>query len=183
MRSYTSIGFLLAVILAGACSRTADPLGPLASLTAGETFLVTDAAVYEFRLEGSFHAVDFDLTYRNPLRAAVAVPACHTPVRPMLEKQVEGEWVHAFSPVELMCITRPLVIPARATHTFHYQLRADAYDFDRWPRAADGSLSGIYRLRWWVGLHDRRADAGVGQPLPLAYVVSNTFELRTESSE
>jgi hypothetical protein len=38
----------------------------------------------------------------------------------------------------------------------------------------------MYRLRWWVGVHDRRSDNGVGTPLAEKSVVSNTFELRTD---
>lgn len=158
----------------------ADPFGPNSVLAPGETFLTTDAPVYEIRVEGTVHAVDFELTYRNPLNVAVAVPACHSHTRPMLQKLVDGEWVYAFSPIELLCITAPLVIPARGTHQFRYELRAAAHDLARWPGAADGTLDGTYRLRWSVGLHDRRADAGVGKRLPEEYVVSNTFELRSQ---
>jgi hypothetical protein len=169
---------LLSALLASACSSIADPFERAATLASGEAFLTTNAPIYDVRVEGPLHAVDFELTYRNPLNVAVAVPACHTPARPMLQKLVNGEWVYAFSPVELMCITAPLVIPARGTHQFRYQLRADAYDLKRWPESADGTLDGTYRLHWWVGLHDRQADNGLGKPLPEAYVVSNTFELR-----
>jgi hypothetical protein len=168
---------VLTVLFAGACTGWADPFGPGAALQPGETLLITDAPAYEIRQEGVLHAVDFELTYRNGLDAAVAVPACHTPVRPMLQKLVGGTWVHAFSSPELMCITSPLVIPAKRTHQFRYRLRADAYDLEHWSEAVDGSLGGTYRLRWWVGVHDRRADTGVGAPLPEEYVVSNSFEL------
>jgi hypothetical protein len=173
---------LLGALLAAGCSSLADPVGPLPSLMAGDTFLSTGAAVYDLRAEGALRAVDFELTYRNPLTSPVAVPACHTPVRPMLQKLVDGEWVHAFSPVELLCITPPLVIGADSKHTFRYRLRADAYDLERWPRAADGTSDGTYRLHWWVARYDRRAANGLGTPLPLEYVVSNPFQLRTEAA-
>jgi hypothetical protein len=172
------IPVILAVLFAGACTGSADPFGPGAALQPGETLLTTDAPAYDIRQEGVFGAVDFDLTYRNGLDAAVAVPACHAPARPMLQKLVGGRWVQAYSSVELMCITAPLVIPAKRTHHFRYRLRADTYDLERWSEAVDGSLEGTYRLRWWVGVYDRRADTGVGAPLPEEYVVSNSFELR-----
>jgi hypothetical protein len=169
---------VLAVLFAGACTGSADPFGPSAALQPGETLLTTDAPAYEIRQEGVFHAVDFDLTYRNALDVAVAVTACHTPAQPMLQKLVGGRWVRAYSSVELMCLSAPLVIPAKRTHRFRYRLRADTYDLERWSEAVDGSLEGTYRLRWWVGVHDRRSDTGVGAPLPEEYVVSNSFELR-----
>jgi hypothetical protein len=171
---------LLASLVTGACSSLADPLAPLPALAAGESLLTTDALEYEIRSEGQMRAVDFDLTYRNPLDVAVAVPACHRPYRPVLQKLVEGQWVDAFSPIELMCITAPLVIPARGTHQFRFELRADAFDLARWPGAAGGSLDGTYRLRWWVGIYDRRMDNGVGQLLPEEYVVSNNFVVRSQ---
>lgn len=172
---------LAALLLASACSNVPDVLGPRAEIAAGQTFLTTDASEYEIRAMGALHAVDFNLTYRNPLNVAVAVPACHSPARPMLQKLVESEWVQAFSPVELACITPPLVIPARGTYQFCYLLRADQYDLRRWPKYADGTLEGTYRLRWLVGLHDRRASNGLGESLPTEYVVSNPFELRMGS--
>lgn len=178
MALHKCILVVLAVLVAGACTGSADPFGPGTALQPGETLLVTDAPAYEIRQEGVRSAVDFDLTYRNGLDVAVAVPACHSPARPMLQKLVGGRWVRAFSSVELMCLTAPLVIPAKRTHHFRYHLRADAHDLERWSEAVDGSLGGTYRLRWWVGIHDRRADTGVGAPLPEEYVVSNSFELR-----
>ena len=179
MALYRGVVGVLTVLLASACSSTADPLGPTTALQPGETLLTTDAPAYQVREEGIVRAaVDFDLTYRNPLAVAVAVPACHIPARPMLQKLVGGEWVRAFSPVELLCITPPLVIPSRGTYQFRYQIRADAHDLARWPGATDGSLAGTYRLRWWVGVRDRQADTGVGTPLPEESVVSNSFELR-----
>ncbi|HEY7769787.1 hypothetical protein [Longimicrobium sp.] len=168
---------VLAVLFAGACTGGDDPFGPGAALQPGETLLVTDAPAYEIRREDVFHAVDFELTYRNTLDVAVAVPACHSPARPMLQKLVGGTWVHAFSSAELMCLSAPLVIPAKRTHHFRYRLRADTYEVERWSEAVDGSLEGTYRLRWWVGVRDRRADSGVGDPLPEEYAVSNSFEL------
>lgn len=179
MALYRSVTAVLAVLLAGACSSTADPLRPTTALQPGETLLTTDAPAYEVREETPIRAaVDFELTYRNPLGVAVAVPACHSPARPALEKLVGGKWVHAFSSVELLCITPPLVIPAGGTHHFRYQMRADAHDLARWLGATDGSLPGRYRLRWWVGVRDRRADTGVGTALADKYVVSNSFDLR-----
>jgi hypothetical protein len=180
MGSCRNIVVLVAALLAGACSSLGDPLGPLPALEPGDTYLTTDATEYVIRVEGGLRAVDFELTYRNPLDVAVAVPGCHSPARPMLQKLVDGEWVQAFSPIELACITAPLVIPARGTHRFRYALRADPHDLGRWRAAVGGALDGTYRLRWWVGLHDRRALNGMGEPLPLEYVVSNPFELRTE---
>lgn len=178
MTLHKCILVVLAVLFAGACTGSADPFGPNTALQPGETLLTTDAPAYEIRREDIFHAVDFDLTYRNGLDVAVAVPACHTPVRPMLQKLVGGTWVRAYSSVELMCLSAPLVIPAKRTHHFQYRLRADTYAFERWSEAVEGSVDGTYRLRWWVGVHDWRADAGVGTPLPEEYVVSNSFELR-----
>lgn len=168
---------VLAVLFAGACTGWDDPFGPGAALQPGETLLTTDAPAYVIRQEDVFRAVDFDLTYRNALDVAVAVPACHSPVRPTLQKLVDGKWVHAFSSVHLMCLSAPLVIPAKRTHHFQYRLRADVVGLERWSEAVDGSLGGTYRLRWGVGVHDRRADTGVGTPLPEEYVVSNSFEL------
>jgi hypothetical protein len=178
MALHKCILVVLAVLFASACTGRDDPFGPGAALQPGETLLITDAPAYEIRHEGVFRAVDFDLTYRNALDVAVAVPACHSPVQPMLQKLVDGRWVHAFSSAELMCLSAPLVIPAKRTHHFRYRLRADIYNLERWSEAVDGSLEGTYRLRWWVGVHDRRADSGVGAPLPEEYAVSNSFELR-----
>jgi hypothetical protein len=168
---------IVASLLATACSGAGDPLTPSRSLAPGESWFSTDAAQYEIRVVGAVHAVDFELAYRNPLDQAVAVPACHNPVRPLLEKQVDGGWILAHAPIELMCITAPLVIPAGATHTFRYPLRADGYDLDSWRSRTGGTLDGTYRLRWFVGTHAPRSDNGIGVPLAEEYSVSNSFVL------
>jgi hypothetical protein len=128
-------------------------------------------------VEPTFYSVDIDLAYTNPLRRAVAVPACHAPYRPLLQKFENGEWVDAFRTIELMCITSPLVIAGGATHEFRFAVRAGR-PADVAPRFEVEEIPGTYRLVWAVGLHDRRADNGVGAPLPFEQRVSNTFELR-----
>jgi hypothetical protein len=160
----------------GAC--TLDSItAPRSALAPGETALQTDAAVYTVAAEPTVYVADIPLTYTNPMNHAVAVPACGSPHKPVLEKRVDGEWVRAFQWPEPMCITSPLVIARGATHHFTFPLRAS-----RLPNTAPvfevDEIPGTYRFVWWVGVHDRRADNGLGEPLPFELRVSNTFELR-----
>lgn len=178
MRRLPTLLLLLAAAAPAACAAAHDPLAPGAE-TSGAPFLTTDSAEYVLRQEGSMLVVHFQLSYTNPLRVPVAVPACHSPAPPLLQKLVDGEWVLAHAPVMAACITPPLVVPARATHRFQHFIHADEWERRRWPTNPDGSLDGTYRLYWFVGVGDRRADTGVGRPLADELVVSNTFTLRS----
>jgi hypothetical protein len=164
----------LALMLA-ACAMHDGVLQPTASLEPGAAWLRTEQTEYVVGVAGGWLTIDFDLTYTNGMSTAVSVPSCHTPVRPMLQKQVDGDWVHAHSAIELMCITPPLVIPAGGTHRFRYTLRADEWDLQRWPGAHDGDIAGTYRLVWLVG---RAAGSDRGAALPIERRVSNTFTVR-----
>jgi hypothetical protein len=169
---------IVSVTLLGGCALRDSPLEPSAAVRNGTPWLQTDRAEYVLREEGQVLAVDFELVYENRLDQAVAVPTCHSPMRPIVERRVGGEWVHAWSPVELMCITSPLVIPAGGSYRFRYPVRLGMWDLESWPRSSEGGINGTHRLVWFVGAHDRRADNGLGAPLPLEYRVSNEFVLR-----
>lgn len=165
----------LAALLVGACAMHDGVLAPSGTLQAGDTWLRTDRPAYSARQEGGVTAIDFELAYTNHLRVPVAVPSCHTPMRPILEKRVDGVWVYAFSPVELMCITPPLVIAPGATYTLRYPLRADRYSLERWPGAAQDGVAGTYRFVWFVATHERGTGGRTPERLPFEYTVSNTF--------
>jgi hypothetical protein len=173
LRTAAAALLLAGAMLLSACAAV-DLAGPLSARAGDAPWLRTDREAYDVRMEGGVRAVDFELTYENPLDAAVAVESCHSPRRPLLEKQVGNEWVYAFSPVELMCITPPLIIGARATYRFRYAVRIDDWDLARWP----GSIDGTYRLVWGVARRDGRSDSATGPLLPLTYRVSGSFTLR-----
>jgi hypothetical protein len=160
-----------------ACASTTDLLAPAAQLGDGETWLRTDATSYTVTAEPTMHTATIGVTYTNPLPRAVAVPACHRHYMPVLQKLVAGEWVTAFQWVELMCITPPLVIARGETYAFAFPIQAYPRGSNSHPQFQVESIPGTYRLIWFVAVHDPRADAGLGEPLPFELTVSNTFEL------
>jgi hypothetical protein len=166
------------VLSAGACSQIAD-IETLASTSfESSSALRTDSAVYTVRAGPQVYAVDIGVIFTNPLNRPVAVPACHNHYRPLLQKRVDGEWITAYAPVELMCITAPHVIGPHETYRFIFAVRPGMPDSNTWPRFETQEIPGTYRLLWFVGMHAPNTDTGVGQPLAEEHRTSNTFELR-----
>src|SRR5687767_12758871 len=113
--------FAAIVATVGVCRPAAAPEGQAATLA-------TDSEQYTVRFVDGMHRATIGYVYTNRSADAVSATHCHTPPPPTLEKRVGEEWVRAYNPVMLMCLTIPhFRIAAGATYR-------GALHFDAAPR-------------------------------------------------
>lgn len=160
-------------LVGGGCARMGDLLGLPAADRAGPQPngppIQTDSSVYHVRTAGGYQAT-IGLTYTNPTGEPVFIAACHNPHPPLMEKWEDGQWVTAYNPPVLMCITPPVVIEPRQSYSYTYRIVAGLPHDNAYPKFEVSEIPGTYRLRWLL----RGPDA----PLPLEQTISNTFELQ-----
>lgn len=90
----------------------------------------------------------------------------------------EGEWVMAWSPTLLMCLSPPIVIPAGDVFQDTIRLFAAHPDRNAGPKFESDEVGGTYRIVWIAASHGYVEGEGRGEPIPLEYRVSNPFVLR-----
>lgn len=158
---------LLAFLLAVAACDSAPPDTDAELRTDADAYL---AAITDWGVE--FEA---ELTYTNTSDQTVYFTGCVLPEAPVLEKRVGDEWVVAYSPGALLCLSSPLdVAPGGAVD---YTVGVAGCTGDRcgpeWlPGPAPRSVPGTYRFRTGVATAVRD-----GLPVRSRDVVSNTFRL------
>ena len=112
--------------------------------------------------------------YTNRSGDAVSATHCHTPPPPTLEKRVGEEWVRAYSPVMLMCLTIPhFRIAAGATYRGTLHFAAAPRGRNMAPALEVESIPGTYRLRWGL----RAGNDPEARDAPMVEAISNEFRL------
>jgi hypothetical protein len=161
------------VLFAAIVAATGD-CRPLPAPDQQRATLATDSTEYTVRFESGWYRTVIGYTYTNGTGDAVSATHCHTPPPPALEKRVGEEWVRAYSPVQLLCLSIPhFRIAAGATYrgTLHFAAAPPGRNMG--PVLEVESIPGTYRLRWAL-------RAGSDPEAPGAAVVeaiSNEFRL------
>jgi hypothetical protein len=155
-------------LLLGACGAISEHQAP------ARPPLVTDSSQYVVSTEGDLYRATIGYEFKNSTGLTLTRTHCNVPPSPILEKNVGGQWILAYAPVELMCLTTP-----------HFQLAPDSLFRGRLaivagkpgsqfgPQFGVESIPGIYRLRWSlrVGPDPESPGAQTIQP------ISNEFRL------
>lgn len=135
--------------------------------------LASDSTEYAVRLENGLYRANIGYTYVNRSGETVSTNFCRTPPPPALEKNVDGRWVRAYSPIELLCLHLP---PFRVADGESYRgaivLAVAPPGSGNFPKLEVPSVSGTYRLRWAL-----RKGANADDGAPLVEAVSNEFLL------
>lgn len=75
--------------------------------------LQTDSEIYEAEiLQNGQQGVRFDIPYTitNTTGETIYMIGCRRPAAPVLQKKTDEEWVSAYSPVELDCLSPPFIV-------------------------------------------------------------------------
>jgi hypothetical protein len=136
--------------------------------------LVTDSAQYTVRLVNGLYRTTIGYTYTNRSARAVSATHCHAPPPPLLEKKVGEEWVRAYNPILLLCLTIPhFRIAAGATYRGALYVAAGPPGGNAGPALQVTSIPGTYRLRWAL----RAGDDPEARDAPIVEAISNEFQL------
>ncbi|MDQ6873284.1 MAG: hypothetical protein M3037_14975 [Gemmatimonadota bacterium] len=127
----------------GAC-QTLGPSEP--PLTAS---LRTDSAEIGVRHSGIGYGADIGFVYTNTTSGPVSKTGCGGPPFPDLQKKVNDNWVYAYYPIYLMCLTKP-DFKLESGQSFRGVLQFGAFEpgHNTGPELRVDSIDGIYRLQW-----------------------------------
>jgi hypothetical protein len=142
--------------------------------------LQTDRYEYVLVEDGAPFTTEIPYTFHNTTGRTVSLVNCNGYIQPGLQKWDAGEWVHGWSPMELLCLSAPVEIAPG--EVFEDTLRVFAYRYGgrAYPQFATPDPEGTYRLVWSRAHFDYAPDSGNGHPLPAGPPVSNPFRLRVE---
>ena len=156
------------VAVAGDCRTSPAPERQAAAT------LATDSAQYAVRFEGGMYRGTIGYVYTNRSGDAVSATHCHTPPPPVLEKKVGEEWVRAYNPVMLACLSIPhFRIAAGTTYrgTLHFAAAPSGRNMA--PALEVESIPGTYRLRWGL----RAGSDPEARDAPIIEAISNEFRM------
>lgn len=140
--------------------------------------IVTGSDSYLLRQTDSGFEAQMDQTFTNRTAETAYVINCHGGFSLSLERWQGGEWVRAWSPVVLLCLSEPIVIEPGGTFSHTVHVFAGHAGSNVHPQFEVTEIEGMYRLVWHALVHDY-VD-GSGSPLPLRERVSNTFRIELE---
>lgn len=146
----------------------------------GDAPLQTDRLVYEMQRDSLDNLrVEIPFTYHNGTGKTVYLVNCNGSVPPSLQKLEEGQWVDAWSPVMLLCLSQPIQVAPDAVYEDTLRVFAAPQGSNAGPQLEVSGPDGTYRLVWHVPVHDYDfSDPPSGTPLALENRISNNFELR-----
>lgn len=169
--------FLFAIVIAGCDSygiEAAPPSGTLlqTDLPSYDARVVTNGPLFNRR---RLVRVDIPYETRNTTSRPLHAIGCGRPSA-ILEKQQGNEWVVAYAPIELGCLSPPFVL--EAGDVWRDTLRVRGFlPGQRAGPTFDTDIEGTYRLRRVI--YTGTGSSGPGpEPVEDELTVSNTFELR-----
>lgn len=139
----------------------------------------TDRAAYPVdRRPGGVVDITVVVRYQNATRGPVYLPTCRSVHPPVLEKRIGSAWVTAYSPVVPLCLGPPVVVQPGQAYAYTYHVVAFPHGGNTYPQFEVDKVPGTYRAVWavYATWTPSGSEPGLGQLLPLAGRVSNTFE-------
>ena len=121
------------------------------------------------------YLVTIGFVFENNSGRTLSENYCMAPSPPSLEKQGEnGDWMWAWSGVELTCLTLPpFRIADGGTYRGAFRLAAGRPGTNVFPKFGPDSVPGVYRLRWEL----RTSADPDDRAAPMIVMVSPPFRL------
>jgi hypothetical protein len=111
--------------------------------------LRTDSAQIGVRHSGIAYLAKIGFVYTNTTAKPVSKPGCGSPPSPVLEKKLNDQWVAAYYPLYLMCLTKPdFMLESGQKYSGVLEFMAFEHGHHTGPELLVDSIDGIYRLRW-----------------------------------
>ncbi len=164
----TAVAMSVSLILLMACS------DPLVVERDQDAPIQTDRLRYDVVSGGSGWRAQIVWTFTNPIAEPVSVVNCRGSAPTKLQKLESDEWINAWSPAFLLCLSPPIVVAAGATYADTLHFFAGYPGSNAGPKLEVQEIEGVYRLVWWPLLNYDHDDV-TGDLLPLEQRASNAF--------
>lgn len=149
-------------------------------LSDDERLLQTESFVYDLQPDWIGLRTEIPYTFINRTGRTIYLVNCNGVFSRYLERENEGEWKIAWSPLIPSCLSSPIAIEENAV--FHDTLHvwgAPPDSVNQGPNFDLADPTGVYRIVWGTGLTSFDAYAQPFGPLiKLDWRVSNRFTLR-----
>lgn len=167
----TILGLILALAACDTFTEPGDEFGPV---------IQTDSLEYHLIPRWGGLRVDIPYTFENRTGRRVFLVNCNSTFNILLQREQDGEWKNAWSPLLPSCLSPPIVIEANATFADILRVWGAPPDSTNWgPNFDVADPSGVYRIVWGTGLWSFQSDTlPFGPQIPLKWRVSNRFTLR-----
>ena len=140
--------------------------------------LQTSEGQYELEWTGNGYRSVIPYTFENRTLDTVFLVNCNGATPPMLEVKQDGQWVAAWYPVLLLCLSPAIEIQPGDLYRDTLRFFGALPDSGVLPAFEQEPVEGIYRLRWTKALTSFDPDSTpFGEPLDYSNSVSNAFSL------
>lgn len=173
---------LLALAIGASCSSSTHPEGAALpnGIAAAAADFQTDSSSYTLRTTTIAYEGVINVTYTNRSQVTANFVNCRGGTGVELQKLVAGEWKLAWSPVLLLCLSPPIVVPNAGQHQFAIPVFGGYPESNVFPRFSVAEIPGTYRLVWTNVVANYQDRLPFGDPLPLEHRVSNQFTIQVQ---
>lgn len=166
LRKPAFLAFLFGVLSCGS---------PVEVFWDGEPLLRTEGLEFQLIHTSGRIEVSIPYSYTNRTGSKVLLANCHGDVSPSLEMKRGEDWVTAWTPIHLLCLSPPIQIKQGAEYRDTLLVYAHPFGSNVHPQFDFEDIEGIYRLRWNTPYWEKNSKT---QSLPLEFRISNEIFLR-----
>jgi hypothetical protein len=158
------------IIAATACSSSTAPIDD------GLADFQTDSASYTLGMNSDGYTGTIGVTYTNKTTLTASFENCGGSTDYQLQKLTNGEWKSVWSPINLLCLSAPILVPPGQQHQTKIVIFGGFPGTNTGPTFSITDISGTYRAMWTEVTAVQNASSS-GAPLPIEHRVSNEFTL------
>jgi hypothetical protein len=172
----------LPLLLASAgCSSGAGVTAPSLLVEGDEPAIVMAESVLVLEGDEWGWRGEIGYTFRNRTERTISLLNCNGGYGLQLERWDGAEWVVAWSPALLMCLSAPIELAPGETLSRTLGVFGGRPDSNMHPRFAVSEIEGTYRLVITAALWDYDHDGPPwGTPVPVEHRSSGPFEVRVD---
>lgn len=141
----------------------------------------TDSTSYTFVTSAVATQGRISTTLTNRTGRAMYFVNCNGGTSLSIQRLDGAQWKHFWSPVQLLCLSPPIVVQNGSTQAFDIRVFAGSAGSNVFPKFERPLVTGVYRVMWndaYFNYQDRQNGVPWSDPVPEALRVSNSFVIR-----
>ena len=173
----THLAFAAFLTLTTSCGTAVVEPGP----PEGAALFQTDSATYTFVTTAVATQGRIGTTLINRSGRAMYFVNCNGRTSLSIQRLEAAQWTHFWSPVQLLCLSPPIMVQNGGTQTFDIRDFAGNAGSNVFPKFERPLVTGVYRVIWndaYFNYRDRQNGVPWSDPVPVALRVSNSFVIR-----